>query len=156
MSIEIVAISFIILGFFWIAHDDQFHYIKRANRTLLWMTVFYLMFIAFIPFSTVLIAAYGDQQISVIIYGIDIIIVLFWTYLQWKYATKEHHLVDSDLNPKLTVKMSRRIIVGMVLYAIAIATSFLNTYVSIVLFALIPIYYLIPPQYFWFRFAKDK
>ena len=93
------AISFIILGFFWIAHDDQFHYIKRANRTLLWITIFYLMFIAFIPFSTALIGSYGDQQISVIIYGINIIIVLFWTYLQWKYATRERHLVDNDLDP---------------------------------------------------------
>jgi TMEM175 potassium channel family protein len=72
------AISFTILGFFWIGHDDQFHYVKRANRTLLWMTVVYLMFIAFIPFSTALIGAYGDQQISVIIYGINIIIVLVW------------------------------------------------------------------------------
>jgi uncharacterized membrane protein len=103
------ATSFIILGFFWIAHDDQFHYIKRSNRTLLWMTVFYLMFIAFIPFSTALIGAYGDQQISVIIYGIDIIIVLVWTYLQWKYATKEHRLVDTDLNLKFIARKSRRI-----------------------------------------------
>jgi uncharacterized membrane protein len=29
------ATSFIIFGFFWIAHVDQFHYIKHANRTLL-------------------------------------------------------------------------------------------------------------------------
>ena len=149
------AISFIILGFFWIAHDDQFHYIKRANRTLLWMTVFYLMFIAFIPFSTALVGAYGEQQISVIIYGINIIIVLVWSYLQWKYVTKEHHLVDNDLDPKFITKMSRRSIVGMVLYAIATATSFLNTQVSLVLFVLIPIYYLIPPQYFWFQFTND-
>jgi uncharacterized membrane protein len=34
------------------------------------------MFIAFIPFSTALIGEYGDQQISVIIYGINIITVL--------------------------------------------------------------------------------
>jgi uncharacterized membrane protein len=91
------ATSFIILGFFWIGHDDQFHYIKRVNRTLLWLTIFYLMFIAFIPFSTALIGEYGDQQISVIIYGINIIIVVVWAYLQWKYVTKEHRLVDSDL-----------------------------------------------------------
>jgi TMEM175 potassium channel family protein len=39
------ATSFIILGLFWVAHDDQFHYIKRANRTLLWITIFYLSFI---------------------------------------------------------------------------------------------------------------
>jgi uncharacterized membrane protein len=71
------ATSFIILGFFWISHDDRFHYVKRANRTLLWMTVFYLMFIAFIPFSTALIGEYGDQQISVIIYGINIIVIVW-------------------------------------------------------------------------------
>jgi TMEM175 potassium channel family protein len=150
------ATSFIILGFFWIGHNDQFHYIKRANRTLLWITIFYLMFVAFIPFSTSLIGKYGDQQISVIIYGINIIIVLVWGYLQWRCATKEHRLVDSDLDPKFIAKMSRRLIVGLVLYLIAIAVSFLNTQVSIILFALIPVYYLIPPQYFWFRFTKDK
>jgi uncharacterized membrane protein len=114
------------------------------------------MFIAFIPFSTALIGGYGDQQISVIIYGINIIIVLVWTYLQWKYATKEHRLVDSDLDPKLIVKISRRLVMGMILYMIAIAVSFSGTQVSHILFILIPGYYLIPPQYFWFRFTKDK
>ena len=114
------------------------------------------MFIAFIPFCTALIGEYGDQQISVIIYGINIVIALVWTYLQWKYATKEHRLVDSDLDPKLIAKMSRRLIVGLILYPIAIAVSFLNTQVSLVLFALVPAYYLIPQQYFWFRFTKDE
>jgi uncharacterized membrane protein len=150
------ATSFVILGFFWIGHDDQFHYIKRANKTLLWITIFYLLFIALIPFSTALIGEYGDQQISVVIYGFNIIMGLIWANFQWKYATKEHRLVDSDLDPKFIVKMSRRLIVGLILYLIAIAVSFLNTQVSLILFMLIPVYYLIPPQYFWFRFTKDN
>ncbi|MGB7952757.1 MAG: TMEM175 family protein [Candidatus Nitrosopolaris sp.] len=33
------AISFVILGFFWIAHDEAFHYIKRGDRRLLWITL---------------------------------------------------------------------------------------------------------------------
>ena len=142
------ATTFIILGFFWIAHDDQFHYIMRANRTFLWITIFYLMFIAFIPFSTALIGEYGDQPISEVIYGINITIVLVWTYLQWRYATKKHQLVNSDLEPKFIAIMSRRIIVGLILYPIAIAVSYLNTQVSLILFILIPIYYLIPPRYY--------
>ncbi|WP_458721740.1 TMEM175 family protein [Candidatus Nitrosocosmicus sp. R] len=39
-----------VLGF-WIAHEDQFHYIKRAIRILFWITIFYLTFIVFMPFS---------------------------------------------------------------------------------------------------------
>ena len=150
------AISFIILGFFWIGHNDQFRYIKRGDRTLLWVTIFFLMFIAFIPFSTDLIGEYGDQPISEIIYGINIIIVLIWGNLQWKHATKGHRLVDSDLDPNFIAKMSRRIIVGPILYMLAIAVSFLSTQVSLILFMLIPVHYLIPPQYFSFRFTKDK
>jgi uncharacterized membrane protein len=150
------AISFVILGFFWIAHDDQFHYIIRANRTFLWITIFYLMFIAFIPFSTALIGEYGNQPISEVIYGINITIVLFWTYIQWRYATKEHQLVKSDLDPKFIAKMSRRLIVGLILYPIAIAISYLNTQVSLILFVLIPIYYLIPPRYYGFKQDRSE
>lgn len=150
------ATSFIILGFFWIAHNDQFHYIKRANRTLSWITVFYLMFIAFIPFSTALIGEYRDQEVSIIVYGINIIIVLIFGYLQWEYATKEHHLVDIDLDPNLITITSRRIFVGMILYAFGIVISFLNTQVSLALFILIPLYYLIPIKYFLIRSTKKK
>jgi uncharacterized membrane protein len=150
------ATSFIILGFFWIAHNDQFHYIKRANRTLSWITVFYLMFIAFIPFSTALIGEYRDQEVSIIVYGINIIIVLIFGYLQWEYATKEHHLVDIDLDPNLVTITSRRIFVGMILYAFGIVISFLNTQVSLALFILIPLYYLIPVKYFLIRSTKKK
>lgn len=142
------ATSFIILGFFWIAHDDQFHHIIRANRALLWLTIFYLMFIAFIPFSTSLISKYGDQPISEVIYGFNISAVLALTYLQWRYATKEHKLVSTDLDPKFIAKMSRRIIVGLILYLISIAVSLINTQVSLILFVLLPIYYLIPTRYY--------
>lgn len=120
------------------------------------MTIFYLMFIAFIPFSTALIGAYGDQQISVVIYGINIFIVLVWAYTHWKYATKERRLVDIDLDPKFIATMSRRLIAGMIIYAAAITFSFLSTQASLVLFVLIPIYYLIPSKYYWLRSAKNK
>jgi len=32
--------SFILLGFIWINHDTQFHYIKRVDQGLLWISTF--------------------------------------------------------------------------------------------------------------------
>jgi uncharacterized membrane protein len=141
--------SFIILGFFWIAHDYQFHYVKRANRTFLWITIFYLMFIAFVPFSTSLIGEYGDQQISVIIYAVNIIIIGFLEYIRWRYATKDHHLVDSDLDPTFITKMSRTFLLGPIIYLIAVVISFASTQVSLVLFIATPLYFLVSSR-------KDK
>lgn len=150
--------SFIILGFFWIGHDSQFHYIMRVNRALLWISIFYLMFIALIPFSTSLLGKYNDQQISVLIYGVNLIIALCWSYLHWWYATKGHRLVDSNLDPVLITVISRRYLVGIILFLIAIAVSFININVSLLLYLLTPLYYLIPVRKdkTWLWFTKNK
>jgi uncharacterized membrane protein len=146
--------SFILLGFFWIYHHIQFHYIKRADRVFVWLTVLYLMFVAFIPFSTALLGEYYEQQISVVIYGINIAIVAFWTHVQWRYATKYHRLVDSDLDPTFSKVLSRSSLIGPIFYLIAVALSFVSIWVSLVMFIAIPLYYLIPirkdKSRFWF------
>jgi uncharacterized membrane protein len=150
--------SFIILGFFWIYHHDQFHYIKRVNRIFVWITILYLMFIAFIPFSTALLGEYRDQQISVIIYGTNIAIAAFWAYIQWWYAAKDHHLIDSDLDPTFVTIMSRRSLIGPIIYLIAVALSFVDLKVSLLLYIAIPAYYLVPARKdkSWLWFTRNE
>jgi uncharacterized membrane protein len=138
--------SFIILGFLWITHNYKYTYIKRVNRPLLWITIFYLMSIAFVPFSTSLLGRYGDQQISVIIYGINIIIIGGWSNLDWWYATKNHRLVESDLDPTFIKIMRKRYFLVPVFYLIAVVVSFASVHASIILFILIQQLYLIPPR----------
>jgi uncharacterized membrane protein len=152
------AMSFIILGFFWINSHDQFYYIKRVNRAFAWITVLHLMFIAFIPFSTALIGEYTDQQISVVIYGINIAIAAFWAGVQWWYAAKDHRLIDPGLDPTFITIMSRRGFIGIIIYLIAVALSFVSTTISLVLFIAIPIYYLVPARMEkpWLWFTRKK
>lgn len=143
------ATSFIILGFFWIGHDNMFHYIKRVNRIFIWITIFYLMFVALIPFTTGLIEEYGDQQIAVMIYGLVITMVGFLVYVQWRYATKDFHLVDKDLDPGFITRMSRRNILVPVIFLTAIALSFVNIYIALLIYIALPFFYIKPLQ-------KDK
>ena len=152
------ALSFVILGFFWISHHDQFYYIKRANRIFAWITIFYLMFIAFIPFSTALLGEYTSQQISVVIYGINIAVAGFWARVQWWYAAKDYRLIDPDLEPTFIRIMSRRGTIGIVIYLIAATLSFVSIIASLVLFIVIPIYYLVPARADkpWLWFTRNK
>ncbi len=61
----IFALSFIVVGIYWVAHHNTFHYIKHADRNLLWLNILLLLCIVFIPFPTELLGQYPDQQISV-------------------------------------------------------------------------------------------
>jgi len=91
--------SFILLGFIWMNHDTQFHYIKRVDTGLIWIAVLYLMVIALIPFTTSLRGEYIDQRIPVLLYGINLAITTALNFTHWRYATKNSRLVDPILNP---------------------------------------------------------
>jgi uncharacterized membrane protein len=69
------AISFVMLGVYWVGHHNQYHYIRRVDRLLLWINMAFLMCITVIPFSTALLGKYLTQQISVVVYALNLILV---------------------------------------------------------------------------------
>jgi uncharacterized membrane protein len=79
-------LSFVIVGIYWVAHHNSFHYIKRSDRTLLWLNLLLLLCIVFIPFPTALVGQYPEQQISVVIYGGTLVITGLVLQLLWWYA----------------------------------------------------------------------
>jgi len=68
------------------------------RRALTWMTFLFLMAIAFLPFPTLLLGEYRDQQISVIFYAADAAVAsLLLVGISW-YARSGHRLVPEDID----------------------------------------------------------
>jgi uncharacterized membrane protein len=129
-------ISFILLAIYWMAHHRQFHYIKHSDRTLIWINIIFLMATCLLPFSTSLLGEYGEQQISIIIYGGNSIMIALILCIQWWYATSHHgRLVDEHLDPVIKTTSPRRLVFGMIVYLVAIGISFVNIHLSVFLFA---------------------
>jgi uncharacterized membrane protein len=133
------AISFIILAIYWMAHHRQFHYIKHSNRALIWINIAFLMATCLLPFSTSLLGEYLDQEIAILVYGGNSIIIASLLYVQWWYATTSRHgrLVDENLDPIIKTTSSRRLLFGIIVYLIAIGISFVYIQLSVFLFAII-------------------
>jgi uncharacterized membrane protein len=102
-------VSFIILGIFWYLHRIAFHYIKRSDNGLVWLNILFLMFIALIPFSTALFGSYGAEQLSLVIYAINIILASLMRFIIWIYATGKYRLVDNNINPSWLEKYSQSV-----------------------------------------------
>ena len=63
------AMSFVMLGVLWIGHHFQFQFIHRADRSLLWLNILFLLLITFLPFSTAVLGNYYDVPLAVALYG---------------------------------------------------------------------------------------
>ena len=137
-------ISFTILAIYWRGHHRQFHYIKHSDGFLVWTNIMFLMAVSFLPFSTSLLGEYINQQISVLIYGGNSIVIALLLYIQWKYATDHYRLVDKKLDPNIVRRLPRRVIIGIIAYLIAVGVSFINVQYSVFLFTLIVISAALP------------
>jgi len=137
-------LSFVIVGIYWVAHHNMFHYIKRSDRPFLWINILLLMCVAFIPFPAGLLGQYPTQPISVIIYASSLILTNLMLSLLWWYATSNHRLVDQDIDPHFVRTVNRRNMTAPVVYLVSIGLSFLSPLASLIVFFLFPLYYIIP------------
>ncbi len=143
-------LSFVIIGIYWVAHHNMFHYIKRSNRVFLWINILLLMCVAFIPFPAGLLGQFSFvsqsslAKVAEIIYACNLILTNLMLSLLWWYATSYHRLVDQDIDPHFVNTVNRRNMTAPVVYAASIGLSFLNVYLSLIVFFLFPLYYIIP------------
>jgi uncharacterized membrane protein len=138
------AISFVVAGIYWVGHHNQYAFIRRTDRVLLWINIPFLMGVTCIPFSTALLGAYPSQQIAVALYGGNLTVIGLVLYLHWWYATTGQRLTDRDLDPLLVRRAARRILVGPTAYVLAIGLSFASTAVSLAIYVLVPVLYILP------------
>lgn len=79
-------ISFILLAVFWRINHTQFNRIKRADGTLLWITIIWLLFVALVPFSAFFVGEYGNFQIPNIFFDLNLFVIGFLLFLNGRHA----------------------------------------------------------------------
>jgi uncharacterized membrane protein len=117
---------------------------RRADRPLLWINILFLLWVALVPFSTALLGEYPKAWLAIGIYRANLIGLTL--ALHWWYATAESRHVDPDIHPGLVRGAMYRTLMAPIVYLIAIALSFFNVEVSLILYALVPILYIFPAR----------
>ncbi len=136
-TIGLTLVSFILLATFWIYHHE-FIKIKNLNMPYLWLNIFYLASISFIPFTTSIVGNYSHFFLANVIFGANILITNIFFLLMFHYAYRKGFLEDD-------VSKEERKYIYHTLYMImgtTIAVNLLDFNIShnfIYLFFLIPI-----------------
>jgi len=134
------AVSFILLAILWVMHHEQFHYIKRTDGRHLWINVFFLMFVALVPFSTSLVGDYSQEAVAEVFFGLNISMVAMLLLCSWLHATDHHRLVDPSLDPRRVALLKRRGVFTSVVPVLAMALAFINPDISAYIYLSIPVF----------------
>ncbi|MFQ5986451.1 MAG: TMEM175 family protein [Thermoplasmata archaeon] len=141
------AVSFVILGIFWVVHHRQFHFVERTDRAFVWINILTLLFVALLPFSTALLSRFPESQTAVFVYGGNLLLAALAISAQWWYATLGHRLVNPDLDPTFLRKSRRWAFVAPAAIAVIIAISFIHVAISLVGFAILAAFFIVSPGF---------
>ena len=142
-------ISFLQIGVIWANHHNRFRFIVRSDHILLFLNNVFLMCVAFIPFPTALLAEYlrmsgAEQATAGAVYAGTLAVTAVFFTLLWLYAAGNYRLVNPNLSPAILRAMTRRYIVGMLLYVVAFALALVNVTASLVLIVILALIFVLP------------
>lgn len=138
--------SFLTVIIYWINHDHISHWIKHYTPRTKYFNLFLLFWICLIPFPTKFISEYPGEQIAVMIYGAEFMMVAITATLMFWYLAFQTDCLNDDISSSSRKKYLYKIIGGPIFYAIAIWMSFINVKISIALYIIIPLLYVVLPK----------
>src|SRR5262249_19117518 len=133
----IYAISFIVIAIYWVAHHVQFHYVRYTDRRLLWINIFFLLLISFVPFATDLVGDHPELVLPCEIYGFTLLLLSGFNWVHLRYLARHPYLATSDLTPEAVSLLKRRIalfaLIPMASMLVALYSPRLALYVYLLL-----------------------
>ena len=121
---EIYAISFFVIGVYWIAYHQIFNQIVNSDMTVTWLTLIFLFFITLIPFATNLQIGFG-YHILFVLFALVLAMAGTLLTITWLHATK-NKLIDKHLTQREIHTISLGAIVPTVVYFLSILVSFID------------------------------
>jgi uncharacterized membrane protein len=113
------------------------------DLTLIWLNLIFLMCVAFVPFPTALLVEYPKERMAAVIYGVAQLLCSSSLGAIWLYAARRHRLIPKDLGRDVVLRTSLKLGLGPVVYLLSILAAFQHRNLSLLLYVLVPVGYVI-------------
>lgn len=121
-------LSFLVVGMYWMAHHRTFRSLRKVDRTLLWINLAILGFVALLPFPTELLGKYGNTTLGTVIYAATIVAVGSLSVLLWWYMN--HAGLNAPVSPDSVRLNSLRGAIPPAVFAISIPIAFVDPQIA--------------------------
>ena len=120
------ALSFAVLGVYWIGNAASLARPARVDRPALLLNLLQLFFIALLPFTTAILGRYPDESAAVIVYGAHLVALGLMQYFHFAYITRSPHLLEHPISSRDAASAIRRIFFGPLMFLVAMAVALIS------------------------------
>jgi len=139
------AVSFLTIGIMWVNHHVILEHVRATDRPFLFLNVFLLLCIAFVPFPTTLLAdhlGHEGARDAALAYGLSLAVTAVFFNAVWHYAARGRRLLRTDVSAREVTGITRSYAGGPVMYAGAGLVGLASAVAAAVLFAVIALVYV--------------
>ena len=142
----IYALSFVVIGIFWINHHHLLHTAVRADAQLLWSNLGLLFVLSVVPFVTAYVASAQGQPLPLSCYALTMALAsAAFVCLGFVVANQNADAAEGRVRFKPFLKKGLTV---AALYLFAIPLSFVWPISAYAIFVIIPILYVLPDRNF--------
>lgn len=136
-------LSFVYIGIYWNNHHHLFQVVRHVNGSALWANLHLLFWLSLIPFVTGWTGENHFAPLPVALYGIVLLCAAI-AYFILSRVLISHHGKDSKLATAIGRDWKGKI--SVMIYAVAILLSFMNSWLACLLYILVAVIWLIPDR----------
>jgi len=136
-------LSFIYLGIYWNNHHHMLHAVQRVNGKVLWANMHLLFWLSLVPFATAWMGENHFSQWPVILYGFVLLMAGTAYYILSQILI---HMHGRDSALATAIGSDRKGKLSVVIYVLAIILSFVDTWISMALYAFVAMIWFIPDK----------
>jgi uncharacterized membrane protein len=136
-------LSFIYIGIYWNNHHHLMHATQKISGGAMWANSHLLFWLSLMPFASGWMGENHFTKWPVIVYGVVLIMNSIAYYILARCLLNANGK-DSTLAKALGSDVKGKI--STAIYAVGIATAFLNTWISLALYTIVAVIWLVPDR----------
>jgi len=136
-------LSFVYVAIYWNNHHHLLHTVGRVDGLILWANSHLLFWLSIIPAATAWMGQNLSASLPAAVYGAALLMPAIAYYILQKTIIRQqgsHSVLAKALGSDVKGKLSP------VLYVAGIALAFVSTWLSIALYALVAVMWLVPDR----------
>ncbi len=134
-------LTFALICVHWVSHHYFFRHLRSAPFGIVWLNNLFLLWLCLMPFPTAMLGDHPTDQFPVLLYGVNQLLAALTFFAFRSYASQKKLFVNTASAKAMGPRHS---IPAIAIFVLSIIFAFVNVYISLVCFLIVPLLYFVP------------